>query len=507
MSTTFTIHKKEIFQSPTAIYQGPADMAPKYNNLKWVLVHLGNDIAYGLAFVAGDLLRRGHKILWVDGGDDIEKNIKRINKFSPSYICYGPLSTEFLQALKLAKAIKKVLPSVNNVFGGHHVKAIPEELKNEEAIDYLVWGPVYGSIDKIIESPLNTLIEGAPTLPANMQPALREYFEQIPRIGFRERKYIMSHFGCVYNCSFCCTNVTRKAFGVKTYKEFWLARRPIENMIEEAKLFLEFDTKEVSFEDDDVLYGTHKGGDGTKWLEEFKEAWKKEIDLPMYANVTPKTVVKSTDKALRVLADLADTVQMGVQTTSGDSSRLFNRHFQDEVQVTKAVKILAKHGLKVKLEVIIGLPNIDNLVPDPITDAINTIQMCQRISRSIPKNMTWTACFPLMLYPGTQLWENCMEAGIPLNDACEFEWATGEGSVKFDLITRKRIKNMTKLATMFIKYNMSERWMRALMDIDLTEDSSRQLSECQYLESLKFRLGEDIEDQFDEILESMNFKY
>ena len=42
-----------------------------------------------------------------------------------------------MQALKLAKAIKKVLPLVNNVFGGHHVKAIPEELKNEEAIDYL----------------------------------------------------------------------------------------------------------------------------------------------------------------------------------------------------------------------------------------------------------------------------------------------------------------------------------------------------------------------------------
>ncbi len=66
---------------------------------------------------------------------------------------------------------------------------------------------------------------------------------------------------------------------------------------------------------------------------------------------------------------------------------------------------------------------------------------------------------------------------------------------------------MTKLATMFIKYNMSERWMRALMDMDLTEDSSKLLSECQYLESLTFRLGEGIEDQFDEILESMDFKY
>ena len=66
---------------------------------------------------------------------------------------------------------------------------------------------------------------------------------------------------------------------------------------------------------------------------------------------------------------------------------------------------------------------------------------------------------------------------------------------------------MTKLTTMFIKYNMSERWMRALMDMSLTEKSSKQLSECQYLESLTFRLGDDIEEHFDEILEGMNFKY
>ena len=501
MSTA--IHREEIFSSPTSIYHGPADMNPKYDSLKWVLVHTGNDIAYGLVYVAGDLIRRGHEIIWIDGEDDV----KKIKDYSPHYVCFGPLSSEFLQALKLTKAVKKELPLTKTVFGGHHVKAIPEELDNEDTIDYLVWGPVYGTIDKIIESKENNLIEGAPTIPDNMQPALREYYEQIPRMGSRERKYIMSHFGCVYNCSFCCTDVTRKAFGAKVYKEFWLERRPIENMIEEAKLLLEFDTKEVSFEDDDVLYGTHKGGDGTEWLAEFRDVWKKEINLPMYANVTPQTVVRSTDEALKVLADLADTVQMGVQTTGGDSSKLFNRHFQDEAQVTKAVKILTSYGVKVKLEVIIGLPNIDNLVPDPITDAIRTIQMCQRISREVPNNMTWTSCFPLMLYPGTQLWKKSMEAGIPLNDACEFEWHSGEGSVKFDEVTQNRMKNMTKMATMFIKYNMSERWMRALMDTEITEESSKQLSECQYLESLMFRLGEDVEEEFDDILEGMNFKY
>ena len=63
------------------------------------------------------------------------------------------------------------------------------------------------------------------------------------------------------------------------------------------------------------------------------------------------------------------------------------------------------------------------------------------------------------------------------------------------------------MATMFIKYDMSERWIRALIDVDLNDSSSKQLSESQYLESLKFRLGDKIEKEFDEILKGMNFKY
>ncbi len=474
---------------------------------KWCLVHIGNDITYGLAFVAGELKRLNHQIFWIDGDDEIDTLNKSIIKNKPDYVCFGPLSTEFSRSVELVKEFKKALPSLRSVFGGKHVLAIPDEIKKNDDIDYLIWGPVYETIDKIINSPPKTSIKGAPTMPCNMQPALEEYFQQVPRMGSRERKYIMSHFGCVYNCSFCCTSVTRKSYGAKAYKEYWLSRRPVENMIEEAKLFLKFPTKEVSFEDDDVLYGTHEGAEGTDWLIEFTKAWKKEINIPMYANVTPNTVVKATDAALATLAELAGTLTMGVQTTGGDSSRLFNRHFQDENQVIEAVKIMSKFGVKVKLEVIIGLPNIDGLCPDPVTDAIKTIQMCQRIAREVPPEMTWTSCFPLMLYPGTELHKKAMRAKIPLSEACEFEWHSGEGSVKFDPLTMKRIRNMTKMATMFIKYDMNERWMRALMDMDLNESSSKQLSECQYLESLTFRLGDGIEKEFDSILKGMNFKY
>ena len=59
------------------------------------------------------------------------------------------------------------------------------------------------------------------------------------------------------------------------------------NINKEAKLFLKYPTKEVSFEDDDVLYGTHEGGDGTEWLSEFTKAWKKEINIPIHLPQSP----------------------------------------------------------------------------------------------------------------------------------------------------------------------------------------------------------------------------
>jgi len=193
-------------------------MEKNKNSKKWCLVHIGNDLTYGLAFVAGELLRLKHEIFWIDGDDKIEHLNKKLKEFTPDYICFGPLSTEFNRSMELVKEFKKILPSAKSVFGGKHVLALPDLIKTNKDIDYLIWGPVYETIDKIINSPFNTYIKGAPTMPCNMQPALEEYFEQVPRMGSRERKYIMSHFGCVYNCSFCCTSVTRKSYGAKAYK-------------------------------------------------------------------------------------------------------------------------------------------------------------------------------------------------------------------------------------------------------------------------------------------------
>ena len=451
---------------------------------------MGNDMAYGLTFVAGELIKQGHGVKWFDG--DEASVVSRVAAWKPNFVCFSPLSTFFPQAEELSAKIKSVLPGVMSVFGGVHVFAVPECIKSH-AIDIVVTGPVYGTVDEIIRSKPKSVVRGTPAPCHEMLPAVRDYYSSIPRMAGRHRKYIMSHFGCMYNCSYCSTTLIRKHYGADVYNQYWMTRRPVEHLIDEAKALLEFDTQEVSLEDDDAL----AGADVESWLESFTQAWKNEICLPMYANVTPQTVMKASDKTLKTLSRLVTSVQMGVQTARPESLKLFNRGFQKETQVKKAYERLSSFDIKVKLEIIIGLP-----VPDPIGDALDTIKLCQRVAPG-----GFTACFPLMLYPGTALYRKCLAEGVPLNDHCEYEWHSGEGSVRFDPETARRIKNLTKMATLFVKHNIDVRWMLALIDMDLTESASRQLSECSYLESLTFRLGEGVKKDFDSILAGMHFRY
>ena len=99
-------------------------------------------------------------------------------------------------------------------------------------------------------------------------------------------------------------------------------------MIKEAKIFLEFPTREVALEDDDMLYGNEID----QWLPEFKTAWKQDIGLPIHGNVTPNTVVKVSDNTLDTMAELVEFVQMDIQAARRDTLKLFNRQLQNEEQ-------------------------------------------------------------------------------------------------------------------------------------------------------------------------------
>jgi radical SAM superfamily enzyme YgiQ (UPF0313 family) len=480
-------------QSPIELVSAPSRTNGHLNGKgqKFALIHIGTDEVYGLEYVAAELKRNGHEIRWFDG--DSPDGVDQVIDWQAQYMCFSPLTTFFPPALEFSRKVKAQRPQIKSVFGGHHVTAAPD-VYDMDGIDIVVSGPVYGTVDKIVESNSQETLKGHPVPMEMMTPSRREYFEAIPLIGGRHRKTIMSHFGCPYNCSYCSISRLRTEYSWNEYRKYWLTRRPIEDIIEEAKIFLEFPTKEVALEDDDMLYGDEIN----EWLPEFKIAWKQEIGLPIFGNVTPKTVVKVSDKTLETMAELVAVVQMGVQADRSETLKLFNRQFQNENQVAAAVKRLTKFGIPVKLELIVGNP-----VPDPVGDAIDTLKLAQRVSTT----GSFVVAFPLMLYPGTALHKWCVENNIAMRDDCTYEFYGGTGSILFDSDTQRKITNITKLASFFVKYNVDERWIRALIEMDLNDTAALRIGETIFYESLRFRLGEQIDQEFDNILAKTKLRY
>lgn len=453
---------------------------------KFALIHYGTHEIYGLCFVASELRRCGHEFRWFDG--EFERAVDEIVDWGPDFICLSPLSAFFDSIIELTATVKHRLPGIRSVFGGLHVLAVPDIINLDE-VDIAVIGPVYGTIDAIINATTSQIIKGNPISPENIIPAKREYYEQIPRIGELHGKMIMSKFGCIQNCAYCSTSNIRELFGSENYKTHWLTRRSLEHVMNEANLFLDYPTAQVELSDDDML----QGSDVDTWLSEFSSAWKTEVKLPLYGNVTPFSVLRVSDRTLNNLAGLVTNVCIGLQAANTETLKLFNRQSQTKDLFKEAIDRLNAFGIPAKVDIIVGNP-----VKDPVGDAIESIKFAQ----SLCSQSVIATVFPLMLYPGTRLTRWCIENNVPLNDECLFNWYTGVGSVRFDPETSRRIRSLVKLGHFFITHKIPERWIRALIETDINETAARSIANCNYHDSLLYH-GKS-EEAIEQILEKIN---
>jgi hypothetical protein len=112
-----------------------------------------------------------------------------------------------------------------------------------------------------------------------------------------------------------------------------------------------------------------------------------------------------------------------------------------------------------------------------------------------------------MIYPGTRVEKYCIENNIELYNECDGDTNTGIPNIKFDEKTTKRLRNICKLATFFVKYNIDERWMRILMDVDFDDNTNINLSMTKYYECVVDRLGNKGKELFNDIKKSMKLRY
>ena len=460
--------------------------------MKAALIVFGNEESYGLLFVGGQLLELGQQIRFFDAETD--KAAEQVIAWQPDLICLSPMTTFYPAAAAFSRKIKANLPQVVSIFGGHHAISSPEIAESDE-VDVVVVGPVRGSIESILLG-RRGIIKTAPTNPADLpSPARREYYRDIPRMATRYRKVMLSMLGCPWNCSYCSSSCghMRDIFGYEAHKRYYLGRRPLEAIIAEARDIIEYPTQEIEWVDDDIF----AGADSEDWILEFSRIWQKEICLPMYISTTSKYALKVSDKVLSSLRPSVNVIGMGVQAIRPASLKFFNRSWDNEKQMKRAYDRLCSFGYHVNLQGIVGLP-----VADPVEDALDTIKGMQRIG---PGSVC--SCYPLMIYPGTAMEKYCRRHHIKLNDACVGDTNTGIPHILFPPGTLRQLRNICKLGTLFVKYNIDERWMRALINMNFDDETSQHLSMVRYYECVTDRLKEKGEQIFDDILSTMHLRY
>jgi radical SAM superfamily enzyme YgiQ (UPF0313 family) len=153
--------------------------------MKHALVCFGNEESYGLLFVGGELQKFNQEIKFFDA--EMDKNVmKKIEEWAPNYVHFSPMTTFFPAAYEINKKLKKSSLNIKSVYGGHHATAYPE-ISKLEVVDFVVRGPVRGSIEKILENE-SGVITTIPTHPDDLsRPTREQYFKDVPRMA--EKNY------------------------------------------------------------------------------------------------------------------------------------------------------------------------------------------------------------------------------------------------------------------------------------------------------------------------------
>lgn len=139
---------------------------------------------------------------------------------------------------------------------------------------------------------------------------------------------MMGSRGCPFSCSYCTECFYKKLYS----SEHFLRRRSpasVVNEIKEARKTVDFKT--VQFEDEIFSLEYH-------WLKEFKELYKKEIDIPFTCYIYP---TKNMDRQLELLREsgMVDTCLSLQSGSEHINKNVFRRPFNKGLYLETARKL------------------------------------------------------------------------------------------------------------------------------------------------------------------------
>jgi len=335
-----------------------------------------------------------------------EMLVEQIVGGAPDLVGFSVMTSGYQWALDMAHRIKRVC-DVPIIFGGVHVSSVPELVISEEVVDLVCVGEGERSLlsltDEFARYP-DLVIPGIwiksdgeirrsetaqliPDLDALPFPDKSLFYEKLPWLS---RGYlIMTSRGCPYNCTFCSNDMLRRLFKGKGR---YVRRRSVQNVIEEMTLAKErFGPSRFNILDD--CFTADKA-----WLREFCARYEKDVSVPFIA-VSHPTMVDDEVAAMLAGARCA-ILLLGVQSTSEATRKETLNRKETNEQIRDAAAACHRHGLKLSIDHIFGIPG------EGVEDYRRALSFYNEI-RPDTINTYW-----LVYFPKTTIIEHALDAGI-----------------------------------------------------------------------------------------------
>ena len=352
----------------------------------------------GVMSIAGLLKAHGHAVDLILVDEHPKNYLDLIDQYNPDLMGFSFMTGNRNWAYALARELKQKF-NKPIIFGGVHPTLFPEDI-DFSYVDYVCIGegeyPVLELMNGIehgddcsaiqnlwakkngalVKNPVRNLIQDFDTLPL----PYREIYYTYPFIKNLPIKRFISGIGCPYQCTFCHNPMQMKLYhGKGTY----VRKKSVKRVIEEIHSVKDrYVLKNVHFSDDTFVLDK-------KWLQEFLEVYRKEINLPFSCNIRIDQVNEE------IVQDMAKSgcygISFGIESGSEKIRNMILKKNLKEEDIINNSKRIKSCGIKIITTNLMGLPE------ETLEDAFKTIKINQKIRAN------YTRANVLIPYPKTEI--------------------------------------------------------------------------------------------------------
>ena len=375
--------------------------------------------------------------------------LEKIKELSPSIVAFTATAHSFPLVQQYASLLKDLnKKELLIVCGGVHVTLDPEEALTSSAIDVAICGdgeyPMEALVNEWVKNrrvPNETgiwyrekgeVINNGCSIVADLDSlpdpdwALFDYMNlSAPKQGLGG---IMVSRGCPYKCSYCCNHRLTEIYDGPAGTNY-LRFKSVGRSISEIKNFCQkFPAISTLNFDDDILPLN------PKWLFEFAEEYKRQVNKPFWCNIRPNLV---NDKIVEALVG-SGCIRVGIGIESGNEkirNEVLKRNIPDTT-ITNAVSLLKNHNVYVYGFNMVGLPK------ETSNELLDTVRMNANLG------IDEIQCTVLYPYKHTAIYDLCLRNGLLVYPKWLIE-IRRETVLKFDQAQKNRIY-FTELTSNFV---------------------------------------------------------